>query len=101
MTKHVIETVTFKLAAGISDEKFLELVPSTIEFITKCDGFICRRLSKAEDGSWLDYVEWESMENAKNASDAFMKQEDLMPFMQALDMESVQMQHRELLISAG
>lgn len=101
MTKHVIETVTFKLAAGVSDEIFLELVPSTMEFITKCDGFICRRLSKAEDGSWLDYLEWKSMELAKQASEAFMKQESLMPFMQTIDVESTQMQHREILVSAG
>ena len=57
MTKHVIETVTFKLEQGVSKEDFLETVPCSTDFATAQPGFIARRLSCAEDGIWVEHIE--------------------------------------------
>lgn len=101
MKNHVIEAVTFKLAKGISDNDFLATQPSVEKFLQTCEGFINRRLSSGEDGLWLDHIEWTSMEAAKAASDIFMQQESLKPFMHAMDMSSVAMHHNFLKISIG
>ncbi len=99
MTNQVIETVEFKLASGISDEDFIKTSPPLSDFLKSCDGFIRRRLSKGEDGCWLEHVEWETLVAAKAASELFMKQETLAPYMQSIDMQSVKMQHQQLVIS--
>lgn len=101
MTKHIIETVTFKLAENVSHAAFLDTLPAVNTFIQSLDGFISRRLSQAEDGEWLDVIEWTSMEDAKSASDAFVKHEGCGPFMAAMDTTSIHMTHRSLQLSLG
>lgn len=101
MNNHVIEAVSMKLANGISDKDFLATQPAVEKFLKTCDGFVNRRLSKGENGVWLDHIEWTSMEAAKAASDMFMQEESLKPFMQAMDMPSVTMHHNQLLFSIG
>ncbi len=99
MTNHIIEVVSFKLADGVSDADFLKTVPASNEFIKTRAGFICRRLSKGDDGTWLEHIEWESLEAAKAASDAFMQEESLKPMMQAIDGANATMGHNTLMIS--
>jgi len=101
MTNRIIEAVTFKLAQGISEADFLKTVPASNEFIKSRKGFIARRLSKGEDGTWLEHIEWENMAVAKSASDAFMKEPSLAPMMQAIDGASAIVQHNQLQISVG
>lgn len=101
MQNPVIEIVTFRLAEGVSDAQFLETVPASTEFITAMPGFIARRLSKNEDGTWLEHIEWQSIEQAVAASEAFMKEERLKPMMNAIDGASAKMNHNQLLISVG
>jgi len=101
MNTRVIEIVTFKLAKGISEAEFLATLPAVNAFITACDGFIARRLSKDDDGLWTDHLEWTDMAAAKAASDQFPQQQGLGPFMTAMDMQSVKMSHNHLQLSLG
>ena len=101
MTRHVIELVTFKLAPGVSKEEFLKTVPPSNEFLEGCTGFISRRLSCNEDGTWVEHVEWDSMAAAKAASDAFMITQSLKPMMQAIDGKNAIMRHNQLMISVN
>ena len=101
MTNHIIEVVTFKLAEGISDQEFLKTVPASSEFVRHLKGFVARRLSKADDGTWLEHIEWESLEDANAASEKFMKEESLKPMMQAIDGPGAKMGHNQLLVSVG
>jgi len=101
MTNAVIETVTFKLAAGVSDTAFLETIPAVNTFLETCAGFVSRRLSKDSDNVWLDHLEWATLAEAEAASEALMQQESLMPFMQSFDMASVSMKHSKLQLSVG
>lgn len=99
MTNHIIEVVSFKLADGVSDADFLKTVPASNVFLQSREGFIARRLSKAEDGTWLEHIEWETLQAAKTASDAFMQEESLKPMMQTIDGANATMGHNTLMIS--
>ena len=101
MTKHVIETVTFKLENGTSKEDFLETVPCSTDFVKEQPGFIARRLSCAEDGTWIEHVEWESMADAKRAAAIFGQTESVKPFLECIDGPSAKLVHSELETSLG
>ncbi len=101
MNNPVIEAVSFKLNANVSDADFVAASKAVDHFVESCDGFIRRRLSKGEDGQWLDHLEWASMEQAKKAGDAFLKNKDLAPFIAMIDMGSAKMRHEQLMASKG
>jgi len=101
MTNHIIETVIFKLAHGISKADFLEAVPSSTAFIKSRSGFVCRRLSSSEDGTWIEHIEWKTMEDAKAASDAFMNDAEILPFLQLIDGPAAVLHHTQLEVSLG
>ena len=99
MAKHVIETVTFRLEDGVSKEAFLDAARSSVCFVRLRPGFIARRLSCAEHGTWVEHIEWASMEDAKSAAAAFARAESVKPFLQCINGPSVRLIHSELEIS--
>lgn len=101
MTKHVIETVTFKLEQGVSKEDFLQTVPCSTDFATAQPGFIARRLSCAEDGTWIEHIEWECMADAKRAAAIIGQTESVKPFLKCIDGPSAKLIHSELETSLG
>ncbi|NOZ32827.1 MAG: hypothetical protein GXP01_07095 [Alphaproteobacteria bacterium] len=101
MSAHIIEQVTFKLAAGVSEDEFLKIVPATSEFISAQPGFVCRRLSLSDGGVWHEHVEWKTLEDANRASEKFMKHASVAPFMGMVEEKSVTMAHHQLKVSVG
>lgn len=99
MNTHTIETVTFKLASGVSRVDFLNTVPVSTDFIKSRTGFISRRLSCSDDGTWVEHIEWASLEDAKSAAEALMQNQSLIPFMQCIDGPSAIMRHSQLEVS--
>ncbi|HHG91150.1 MAG TPA: hypothetical protein ENJ90_11840 [Devosia sp.] len=101
MTNRVIEVVSFRLAPGVSDEEFLKTVPASSEFVAGMPGFVARRLSRGEDGRWLEHIEWQTLEQAQAAAQMFMKEEGLKPMIQAIDGAGARMSHNRLHVSLG
>ncbi len=99
MLKSVVEVVTFKLVENVSEGQFLESAHAVNSFLDKSDGFVRRHLSVAEDGVWTDHIEWQSMEQAKSASEKLMQFEAAGPFMAAIEGNSVAMGHNNLKLS--
>lgn len=99
MNKHVIETVTFKLNDGVSRQDFALAANDMNAFVTSCPGFIARRLSCGHDGEWIEHIEWETMEAAKQAAAAFSSVESNRGAMSAIDSSTVKLTHTELEIS--
>lgn len=97
ISHQVIETVSFKLAHGVSAETFIGTTDAVGNYLKTCEGFMRRCLSKSSDGIWLEHILWQSLAAAKAASDAFMKQESILPYLQAIDPDSVTMQHQQLI----
>lgn len=99
MTTHAIECVTFRLAAGVEDKAFLEAAEAVHALLGAHDGFVRRNLSKGEDGTWLDYVEWRSLAIAQAAASELPSRPEFGPFMQAIDPKSVTMTYYALTLA--
>ncbi|MEM8633103.1 MAG: hypothetical protein AAGF74_17915 [Pseudomonadota bacterium] len=93
----VAEIVTFSLAEGVSPAEFLGRAKTTEAFVRAAPGFLRRRLTQSEDGTWTDYVEWNSLAEAKAAAEALVSDPAMAPFLQAVDPASVSMRHETLL----
>lgn len=66
----VLEYVFVRLNEGIDKSEYIQLAKLVDkEFISKQPGFINHTSWWADDGSWVDSIEWESMEHAKTASE--------------------------------
>ena len=99
MTKHVIETVLFKLEDGVSQEDFIDAARAMGPFVESQPGFVLRRLSRTEDGTWIEHIEWESLQHAKNAAAAVGAATAARPFLGAINAPSIKMMHSDLEIS--
>lgn len=93
MTKTVIESVTFKLVDNMSGDRFLDCVQPTNDFLKSAPGFVRRCLSVGEDGTWIDHIEWTSLEQAMAASQRLMEFDKAQPFMAAIAPDSVITRH--------
>ncbi|NRA88706.1 MAG: hypothetical protein HRU28_15255 [Rhizobiales bacterium] len=89
MTKHTIETVTFKLNDGVSSETFVKDAQAINDFVSKRNGFISRRLSCDDEGFWIEHIEWKTLEDAKAAAAEIGNEPALAPCMEAIDGSSV------------
>ncbi|MEH6347207.1 MAG: hypothetical protein V7785_19080 [Bermanella sp.] len=92
-----IEMVSFKLNADASDQAFLDSNPALEAWVAKQPGFQYRALSKKEDGTWVDLVFWESLEQAQQAGTAFMAADEPKAMLAFIDKDSVSMQHMPVL----
>ena len=101
MSKHVMETVTFRLTSGISRAHFAQAAQEMTGWITTRPGFVARRLSVADDGIWVEQVEWASMDDAKAAAAAIGEAQGNVPFLKFIDGASVQMRHSELEVAVN
>ncbi|MEO1106513.1 MAG: hypothetical protein AAFX90_01185 [Pseudomonadota bacterium] len=94
---HVAEIVTFTLNDGTSPEAFVALSQSTESFVRAAPGFAHRQLSQGDDGRWTDYVVWQDMQAAQNAAAQFPEQEFAPALMAAINPDSLQMRHENVL----
>ncbi len=101
MTDHVIETVTFELNREVDAEDFLRAAHDMKTFLDECPGFVSRRLAQAEDGSWLEHIEWRDMTSAKAAAAAIGTREDLRPFLSAIRGDSVKLSHSTIRLAVN
>ena len=95
-----IEIVSFKLKQDASEHEFLSSNPALQTWIAGQPGFQYRALAKKDDGSWVDTVFWDSMDNAKKAGAAFADAEEAKPLMAFIDDGSVDMQHLSVVSSS-
>jgi len=93
----VAEIVTFRLASGTTKEQFIAAARNTEPFVAAAPGFISRTLTQGEDGVWTDYILWRDMASAKQMAAAFMNEPTVIPFMQAIDPETVFMRHEAVI----
>jgi antibiotic biosynthesis monooxygenase (ABM) superfamily enzyme len=101
MSNHIVETVTFQLQAGVSESDFLASAEQATQFMKACPGFLRRRLSREENGNWIEHVEWASMADAEAAAAQIGNSEHTRAFMGAIDGSSVKMAHSHLKASFG
>lgn len=96
MSKNVIETVTFKLNEGVIREDFVAAAKNMSVWIEGRPGFMHRRLSCTDDGTWIEHVQWEDMDAAKAAAAEIGKASGNADFLSAINGPTVQLMHSEL-----
>lgn len=96
MSKHVIETVTFTLNEGVSRKDFISAAKGMNAWIAARPGFKHRRLSCATDGTWIEHIEWETLDAAKSAAAEIGTAPGSADFLSVIDGPTVQLRHSEL-----
>ena len=99
MSKHVIETVTFRLRDGISRADFAAAAAATTAWVSAQPGFVARHLSCAEDGTWTEHIRWQDMASASAAAAGIGTSADTAAFLSAIDGPSARVSHSELEIA--
>lgn len=89
----VVEVVRYTLTAGVSREQHLEAGRAIVPFLCAQPGFVRRVHSEGEDGLWIDFVEWESLEQARQAAERGMQEPSLAAFFQSIDLEKMDFRH--------
>jgi hypothetical protein len=101
MTKHTMETVTFKLNKGVSAEDFSTAATAITAYASGLSGFVMRRLSCTEDGLWIEHIQWETLADAQAAAAGIGSEASLADCMGMIDPETVAMYHSTLEISVN
>ena len=94
-----IELVIFKLINGSASNDFVAANEKLSEWLRNQPGFEFRNLSLQDDGSWVDVLQWSSMENAKRAAEKIMQELGNSPCMAMIDPDSVKMSHSQVMLS--
>ena len=79
-----LEVVLFTVKQGERDA-FLARRPAAMEVLAGYDGFVDARLAEYEDGTWIDVVQWRSLEEAKAAADTVLEHEAARDWGQHID----------------
>jgi hypothetical protein len=92
-----IEIVTFRLAAGVTDEAFTaETMSMERDFLGKLQGFLNRDTGKSTDGDWVVVLNWAQPEDAQASMDKFVGNEGTVSFLAMIDMQTFKMTRYEL-----
>lgn len=89
----MIETVSFRTNAGVSDAKLIAAAETLANYIEACSGFLSRTLYKAEDGVWHEQYVWADAAAAKAADEGFMARPEAKALMTLIDKTSLTMAH--------
>ncbi|PBB44870.1 hypothetical protein CK222_07935 [Mesorhizobium sp. WSM3866] len=94
-----LEIVTFRLkpdtAAG-----FVAQNGFVTDWLVRQPGFLSRHLGERDDGSWVDVVRWQSLEQAQAAAQRIMAEIGDCEAMRAIEPASVAMSHAAVALSA-
>lgn len=93
MTNKVMEIVIWKATPGFTEEQIIEKSKGLNQFVTQQKGFVSRDFAKNENGQWIDFLYWETMESAQEAAKNIEKNPACADFVSTIDMSSMQMFH--------
>lgn len=92
----VAEVVCFRAAQGVDDAAILAAAQATETLVRAQPGFRARHLICAEDGSWTDFVIWDSFAAAQAAAGTVVRAPEFAPYMAAIDGSSIALSHQRL-----
>ncbi|MDX8533851.1 hypothetical protein RFM41_22045 [Mesorhizobium sp. VK25A] len=93
-----LEIVTFRLKPG-AEAGFVASNGIMTDWLARQPGFLGRHLGRLEDGSWVDVVRWQSMEQARAAAGRIMAEIGNSAAIQAIEPASVDMNHATIALS--
>jgi antibiotic biosynthesis monooxygenase (ABM) superfamily enzyme len=96
----VLELVVFKLKPGATREDLLATNDALSSWARQQPGFISREQAyDAEGDRWIDLLWWETIEDARAASEAAMTSESCAPMFALIDEEATLMIHADAVIA--
>lgn len=91
----IIETVTYKSKAGVSDAQFIAAAKGLDAYIDRCGGLISRSLFKSDDDVWHEHMIWETESAYTKANSGFMASQEGQAVIALLDPASLNMGHAQ------
>jgi heme-degrading monooxygenase HmoA len=90
----IVEVSQFRLVPGTDEQAFLKAAEETQSgFLQQQPGFRSRELLRSDDGSWIDLVRFDSLDEARAAFEAFAGHPSAGAFEKMLDVSSVAVSH--------
>ena len=89
----VIEIALFRVKAGVTDERVLEVSDALQRDVVKLEGYLGRQLCRSEDGQWADVVRWTGLEVAERAMREMEGHACMRAFMEIEEPGSTQLLH--------
>ncbi len=93
MNKNVMEIVIWKSKPEFSETEIVKRSKNLNEFVNNQVGFVSRDFAKNDEGQWIDFLYWDSLENAKAAAKKIETSPLCGEFFETIDMNSMQMFH--------
>jgi len=93
-----LKIVTFRPKPG-TEAGFAGNNTVMTDWLARQPGFLGGHLGRREDGTWVDVVRWQSLEQAKAAANRIMAEIGDSESMQAIEPTSVDMSHAVLVLS--
>jgi hypothetical protein len=92
-----LETIRFRLRAGVADSEFLRLNRKVEdEFMARRPGFRSRQTGRGRNGEWLVSVRWATAQDADATGAAFFGAPETQDFLAAVDTSTVSHGYYEL-----
>ncbi|SDF10751.1 hypothetical protein SAMN04488117_102286 [Celeribacter baekdonensis] len=95
----IIETVTFRTIAGVSDSDLTAVAKGLNAYLDRCEGFRARTLYKDASGLWHEHYVWANDAAAKAADAGFMAAPEAQAFMALVDRDTVSMGHAPITLA--
>lgn len=93
----VLEIVTFRLSAGVSEAEFLNAAEGTERLLRERGALVRRFLTVDDDQLWTDVIEWRSLPEALAAAEEVLQHPDFAPFGSMIDGATVELRHAAIL----
>ena len=97
MTSTVIEFITYKFKSNIDQSQIDQMNNELNTFLLEQPGFYYRSLSEDANGLQHDIIYWHDMQQAKQASEAFMQLPVCQLIMDSTVADTVNMQYMQVL----
>ncbi len=94
----IVEVVLFKPKSGYSDLEVKEAAAKLEPILEKFEGYLGRKMAKADDGQWIDILYWRDLESAISASNQIVDNSIAQEVFQLIDEKTMSLEHFEIAI---
>lgn len=89
----VIEWAAFRTKDGVTDEQVLAEAQRAHVWLSAQPGYHERRLTRGEDGGWVDCLFWADMETAKIAAEHIYHAAETQGFLALMISDTIDVRH--------
>lgn len=88
-TNKILEILTWKSKAGVSDEEMIKTVDSITSDLKNLNGFLNQTLYKDSDGTWIDIYYWNTEKDAHDSNEEMAGKESFKKIMSIIKPNTV------------